>query len=46
MKKVYEAPALDPIEIAAEQGFASSLWYDKTGEGDFGYEIDDDETWG
>ena len=24
MKKIYEAPALDPIEISAEKGFAAS----------------------
>lgn len=47
MKRTYEAPELDPIEIAAEQGFASSMpWYDEAGTGDFNYGIDDDETWG
>lgn len=47
MKRTYEAPKLDPIEIAAEQGFASSMpWYDEAGTGDFNYGIDDDETWG
>lgn len=46
MKENYEAPALDPIEISAEKGFAASKWYDQAGEGDFNYGIDDDETWG
>jgi len=49
-KRLYETPTLERIEIQTEQGFAATtgteLWYDKKGEGNFDYIIDNDETWG
>lgn len=47
MKENYEAPALDPIEISAEKGFAASKWHDgANGSSDLELNYDNDDEFG
>ena len=50
MKKIYETPALDPIEISAEKGFAASdpsKWHDgANGSSDLDLNYNDDDEFG
>lgn len=48
-RKFYESPRADIVAVRIERGFAASeveQWYDESGKGDFGYEVENDETWG
>lgn len=45
--KTYQRPAFKALAITHEQYFlASKVWYEQEGEGNFDFEIENDETWG
>lgn len=48
MKKTYFTPLLEVEQVRVERNFTASPWYNKKGEGDFEFEIEeqDEETWG
>lgn len=48
MKKTYFTPLTEVEQVQIEHNFAASPWYNKKGEGDFIYEIEEqeEETWG
>lgn len=46
-KNLYETPAVEELNVATEQGFAASAWYDEGANenSDFGYEVENDTKW-
>ena len=46
-KELYVSPELNLLEILQEGLLCSSpdTWYHQRGQGDFSYDVEDDETW-
>ncbi|MBQ8271830.1 MAG: hypothetical protein IJZ09_02345 [Tidjanibacter sp.] len=49
-KQTYTSPEIVEMQCSVESGIAVSgdtiLWYEQGGQGDFTYEVTNDETWG
>ena len=46
MKKTYLSPRTDVEHVLLEHNFTASPWYKKGGQGDFTYEVEEEEEWG
>lgn len=46
-KNFYEAPLVEELNVATEQGFAASTWYNEGADqnSDFTYDVETDDKW-
>lgn len=44
MKREYNSPDLEQLDINVERGFEGS-WYEESGKGDFTYDTETDDRW-